>query len=87
MKKQNLALEKCVKKRHPVYFYRNFGRCKFGEYCSYRHPQKEESPAEKEVKELKQEVCQLKTDIDELKEKISGIEPGHKPGYFNTSTY
>ena len=52
----------------------NLGRCKFGEYCSYKHPKKEENPAEKVVKELKQEVSQLKSEIDELKEKVKSLE-------------
>ena len=74
--KAKACIGKVCEKRHPVdcNFYRNFGRCKFGEYCSYRHPQKEESPAEKEVLELKLEVSKLKSDIDELKGKVKSLE-------------
>ena len=74
--KAKACIGKVCDKRHPVdcNYYRNFGRCTFGEYCSYKHPKKEENPAEKEIKELKLDVFQLKSEIDELKGKVQSLE-------------
>ena len=72
------------KLRHPrvCNFYRDYGRCKFGEWCSFEH--KEVDRTDKSmtmIEEIKKEVEDLKKTIEEkndiinsLSEKIQAIE-------------
>jgi len=59
-------------KRHPVdcNFFRNYGRCKFGTFCAYRHPLTKEQKLEKEVRNLKEEVTDLKEKVNSLFEML-----------------
>ena len=64
-------------KRHPreCFFFRTFGRCKFGTYCSYAHlVTVKENDDEKEVKELKSEILYLKEEVCDLKRKVEEIK-------------
>ena len=73
------CIGKLCEKRHPVFckFFQQFGRCKFGEFCSYRHTYNKENKTERkvdemkfEIKELKSEVVELKTEVTELKTEV-----------------
>ena len=63
-------------KRHPVvcFFFRVYGRCKFGTFCEYGHPMKKEQKLEDDVKALKLEVSDLKNKVDVLLKKLTEIE-------------
>ena len=67
-------------KRHPVVcnYFRIYGQCKFGTFCAYGHPLKEEQQLVEEVKSLKTEVSKLKIKVDELSMKLMKIENTEK---------
>merc|ERR1712204_63495 len=56
-------------KRHPkdCFFFKNYGRCKFGSYCTYKHVLSTEIKLEEEVNALKSEMKTLKTDLETMK--------------------
>ena len=72
------CIGRVCEKRHPVVcnFFKQFGRCKFSDYCSYRHPTKEMKTDNKAkaIKETEDEVSKLKTEILNLKGKVESLE-------------
>ena len=75
-------------KRHPIdcFFYRNFGRCKFENYCSYRHPMTKEQYLVEQVKTLAEEVTQLKLNLKILTKKLESIELENKTKELESDT-
>ena len=67
-------------KRHPVVcsFFRNYGRCKFGNYCAYRHPLSREQKLDIEVNTLKSELNDVKQKLEILTAKIENLEKTDK---------
>ena len=58
-------------KRHPVpcFYFNRFRRCKFGEFCAYRHNNTKEQGLQEELKILRTEFNDLKKEIHENKKK------------------
>ena len=79
--KISCAGTKC-EKRHPVpcFYYNRFARCKFGEFCAYRHNKTKEQVLEEELETLRNEFNDMKKEIDELFDKMSKLKQAH---YFN----
>ena len=75
-------------KRHPreCFFFRRFGRCKFGTFCSYAHSTSKEVKLSEEVKDLKVEVLSLKEETIELKEIVKELRKEIKEISTNTNT-
>ena len=75
-------------KRHPreCFFFRRFGRCKFGTFCSYAHPISKEVKLCEEVKDLKVEVLSLKDEMKEIKEMLEEIRKEKKEITKNANT-
>ena len=67
-------------KRHPVVcsFFRNYGRCKFGNYCAYRHPLSKEHKLDNEVKTLKSELNEVKQKLEIMTAKIEKLDKTDK---------
>ena len=67
-------------KRHPIvcHYFRKYGRCKFGLFCSYKHNNiknnSSERQLEKEVDELRDEITVLKLNVKELTERLDKFE-------------
>jgi len=55
-------------KRHPIvcYFFKRFGRCKFGVFCAYRHEKSKEQIQQEELESLRNEVNDLKKEIKQI---------------------
>ena len=60
-----MCREKFRDKRHPIIslYFKKYGQCKFGKYCSYKHPDNEEERLRKDLKKLEKEVLDLKTSV------------------------
>ena len=76
-------------KRHPreCFFFRRFGRCKFGTFCSYAHPISEKVKLIEEVKDLKAEIVSLKDEMKEVKKMLdhaTKTRSNWNPGIENT---
>ena len=63
-------------KRHPkdCFFFKNYGRCKFGSYCSYKHALSREMKLEEDVNALKLEMKTLKTELETVKEEVKALK-------------
>ena len=55
-------------------FFRNYGRCKFGNYCAYRHPLSREQKLDIEVNSLKSELNDVKQKLEILTAKIENLD-------------
>ena len=63
--KEECEVQNCLE-RHPreCSFYRDFKRCKFGSYCSYKH----KTSKDDEIKELKKDLENVKTRLEQIEE-------------------
>jgi len=61
--------------RHPreCFFFKNFGRCKFGTYCYYTHSETKEIKLEEEVNMLKAEIVSLTNNVNKLQAKMETL--------------
>ena len=59
--------------RHPreCFFFRKYGRCKFGSFCAYKHSASKQSTMEEEMKVLKVEMITLKENFENLKAEMA----------------
>ena len=57
-------------KRHPVpcFYFNRFGRCKFGEFCAYRHNKTKEQVLKEDIEILKNVVNDMKKELHESKQ-------------------
>jgi len=57
-------------KRHlvPCFYFNKFGKCKFGEYCAYRHNKRKEQVLKEEIEILKNVVNDMKKELHENKQ-------------------
>ena len=75
-----LCIGKLCEKRHPVFckFFQQFGRCKFTQFCAYRHSYKKENKIENKMDEVKSELKDLKSvierNVNELKSEIKDLK-------------
>ena len=66
---------KCMK-RHPkkCRYWANFGRCKFGTFCSYKHTDNAHEELRKSFRNLQNNFLQLKTDYEKLVQEVNEMK-------------
>ena len=72
---QKCEVEKC-QKRHPktCRYYQEYERCKFGEYCFYKHVQKESNQEiVKELEKVKDQIRMIENMLQKKDEEIKKI--------------
>ena len=73
-------VDKCLK-RHPksCWYYQEYERCKFGEYCNYKHIKKESnSQILKDLENVKEKLIIIKKTLEKKDEEIESIKENLK---------